>query len=107
MDGIDLIPLLTGKSTTLPERSIFWRFNRAWTIRDSEWKLISPGGTEKRPLLFHIASDISESKDLYSEKPEIAQRLQNAYTTWSSEMMPKLWGWDKSFPVYDPKIGGE
>ena len=107
VDGIDLIPLLTGKATTLPERFIYWRFNRAWTIRDAEWKLIIPGGTEKRPLLFHIASDISETKDLYSEKPAIAQRLQNAYTSWSSEMMPKLWGWDKSFPVYDPKIGGE
>jgi hypothetical protein len=35
------------------------------------------------------------------------KNLKNAYSMWSSEMMPKLWGWDKSFPVYDQKIGGE
>jgi len=32
-------------------------------------------------------------------------RLQKAYDAWDGTLMPKLWGWDKSFPVHDPEMG--
>ena len=103
VDGANLLPLVTGEATP-PERTLFWRFNRSWAIRDGEWKLINDNGT---PHLFHIAQDASEAHDLYAQKPDIAKRLQAAYEAWSGTLMPKLWGWDKSFPVFDPKMKGE
>ncbi len=104
IDGVNLIPLVTGKEKKLADRYIYWRFNRAWAIRDAEWKLIKDRAA-KNPQLFNIALDISESRDLYSERPEVAKRLQDKYNSLNSEMMPKQWGWDKSFPVYDPGMG--
>jgi arylsulfatase A-like enzyme len=106
IDGLNLLPLLCGKKKTLPERYLYWRFNKAWAIRDAEWKLIKPLESNT-PKLFNIAKDISESEDLYKKKPEIAQRMQKAYDKWSSGLMPKLWGWDSSFPVHDPSMGAE
>jgi len=104
VDGINLLPLMEGKTNSLPERYLYWRFNRAWAIRDANWKLIKDRSS-KRPQLFNISSDISETRDMHAEKPKIVNRLQNKYNEWNSELMPKQWGWDKSFPVYDPEMG--
>ncbi len=104
VDGINLLPFLEGKTNSLPERYLYWRFNKKWAIRDANWKLIKERGS-KRPQLFNISSDISETRDMYAEKPKIVNRLQNKYNEWNSELIPKQWGWDKSFPVYDPEMG--
>lgn len=105
VDGINLIPLVTGE-TEPPNRALYWRFNRAWAVRDSEWKLVKvkEGGL---PHLFHIAQDTSETNDLYAQQPDVVKRLQTAYDTWDATLAPKLWGWDKSFPLFDARETGE
>ena len=104
IDGVNLLPRLTGKAAKLPTRCLYWRFNRGWAIRDAEWKLISANGGS--PKLFHISEDIGESRPLNGKYPETAARLQKAYGKWNETLMPKLWGWDSSFPVHDPGMGG-
>ena len=106
VDGLNLVPLLTGAAAFPPDRYLYWRFNRRWAIRDAEWKLIGDKGW-KQPQLFHISEDIGESRDLYAERPQVAERLQASYDSWSAGLMPKLWGWDKTMPVHDPEMGGE
>ena len=103
VDGINLLPLVTGESAPA-NRNLYWRFNRAWAVRDREWKLVNEGG---KAHLFHIAQDISETTDLYAQQPDIVKRLQADYAAWNATLMPKLWGWDKSFPVFDSKEAGE
>ncbi|MBL7077451.1 MAG: sulfatase-like hydrolase/transferase [Kiritimatiellae bacterium] len=106
LDGISLLPFATGEKKSPANRYLYWRFNRGWAIRDAKWKLIGDRG-RKQPQLFRIADDISEAKDLYTQKPRVAKRLQKAYDEWDASLMPKLWGWDKSFPVHDPEMGAE
>ena len=103
VDGIDLIPAVA-EGAKPPERTVFWRFNKVWAVRDGEWKLVYEDGS---PHLFHISQDISETNDLYAQQPDIAKRLQASYDAWNATLMPKLWGWDKSFPVFDPKMKGD
>ena len=103
VDGIDLIPVVADGAKS-PERTLFWRFNRAWAVRDGEWKLVYEGGS---PHLFHISQDISETNDLYAQQPDVVKRLQASHDAWNATLMPKLWGWDKSFPVFDPKMKGD
>ena len=105
LDGIDLLPFLSAASTP-PDRTLKWRFNKAWAIRDKEWKLIK-AKTGGEPQLFRIAEDISETRNLAVEHPEIVKCLQTAYNEWDATLMPKLWGWDKSFPVFDGKAKEE
>ena len=104
IDGINLLPRLSGEIRGLSPRYLYWRFNRGWVVRDAQWKLIVDNGGA--PKLFHIAEDIGESRNLYSKQPEIAARLHKAYDAWNATLMAKLWGWDKSFPVHDPSMGG-
>jgi len=103
VDGMNLIPFVTGE-TVPPNRNLYWRFNRAWAVRDREWKLVNQGS---KPQLFRIAEDISEKTDLYVQQPDVVKRLQADYEAWNATLMPKLWGWDKSFPVFDAKGTGE
>jgi len=104
LDGVDLLPFVSGAAA--PERTLKWRFNRAWAIRDKEWKLIQANDGEALQL-FRLAEDISETRDLAAEHPEIVKRLQADYAAWDATLMPKLWGWDKSFPVFDGKAKEE
>jgi len=104
LDGVDLLPFVSGAAA--PERMLKWRFNRAWAIRDKEWKLIQANDGEALQL-FRLAEDISETRDLAAEHPEIVKRLQADYAAWDATLMPKLWGWDKSFPVFDGKAKEE
>ena len=106
IDGTNLLPVVTGKADKLPPRNLYWRFNDSWAVRDADWKLICIG-TQGKPQLFRIATDISESKNLVSDEPAIARRLETAYKEWAAQMMPKQWGWNKSFPVNDPTMGGK
>ena len=106
VDGVDLIPILTGKTSSLLDRYIFWRFNDAHALRNGEWKYVS-SSSKKKPELFHISTDISEANDLSQDKPDVLQQMEKIYNEWNSQLMQKQWGWDKSFPVYDPKFSGE
>jgi arylsulfatase A-like enzyme len=98
MDGIDLMPFVTGESAP-PKRTLHWRFNRSWAVRDGEWKLVFDGAGV--PHLFRIVEDIAEAHDLRDQHPDVVQRLKAAHEGWNANLMPKLWGWDKSFPIYD------
>ena len=105
LDGVNLIPFVTGESGP-PDRTLNWRFNKAWAVRDKEWKLVKPRDGDS-PQLFRIVDDVSETRDLSAEHPEVMKRLQSAHDAWDATLMPKLWGWDKSFPVFDAKAKEE
>ena len=41
--------------------------------------------------LFHLASDIVESKNLAQSKPEIVEQLETLYHEWRSQMSEPAW----------------
>ena len=43
LDGIDLIPYLTGEKGGLPKRELYWRFWDQSAVRDGKWKLLKAG----------------------------------------------------------------
>lgn len=72
LDGIDIGPLLL-QGQRPPPRDLFWGLN---AMRSGDWKLVrSVEGRQRRTLLFNLASDVSEQRDVTSEHPEIAARL--------------------------------
>jgi arylsulfatase A-like enzyme len=40
LDGVDLVPFLTGKATGRPHETMFWRFGDQWAVRNGDWKLV-------------------------------------------------------------------
>ena len=102
LDGVDVMPLLSGETDKLENRFMYWNTTTAGAIRDQDWKLVIPNlrTKNKKYQLFNISNDISESVDLADKHPEQLERLKAAWEAWDAENPPALWGWNrKMFPV--------
>jgi uncharacterized sulfatase len=85
LNGINLIPYLTGEKKGAPNRKLTWRWVAQSAIRDGKWKLLRGMGRE---YLFDLESDPSEKNNLLFTQPEIAERLRFQLSEWSSELTP-------------------
>ncbi len=86
-DGTDLIPHLTGDSTTpdtLAERSLYWRFWSQAAIRKGHWKYLSAGAD--REYLFDLNRPTHETENLLSAYPQIAAELRADLDDWSQQL---------------------
>ena len=90
LDGVDLVPFLTGQKSGDPHAMLFWRIAERdiWAVRSGDHKLIKQG---QKTNLYDLASDIREAKDLDGKLPEVQQRLQKAYDEWSATLPKPLW----------------
>src|SRR5262245_41264099 len=86
LDGVDLLPLLTGKAPAR-ERSFFWRIDRKdrqqKAVRKGRWKYVRDGAIE---LLFDLETDPGERKDLAYHHPEKVAELTRLLDAWEAEM---------------------
>jgi len=98
IDGVDLIPFLTGKRAGAPHDVLFWRsrtMDNNHAARQGDWKFVfstevsatsestkAPG----RDMLFNLAEDLSEQHDLSARHPERLAELKKLYETWSDEV---------------------
>ena len=88
LDGVDLMPYLTGKQTSRPHQTLFWRYGPQWAIRHGDLKLVVSKGGSGQPELYDLATDIGESKDLASAQPAKVKELQSLWDKWSAEQAP-------------------
>ncbi len=91
LDGVNLLPHLEGKVTTPPHETLYWRFGDQMAIRHGNLKLVQGRGVEQR-MLFDLATDIGEQKDLSSDKPEVVKDLTAKYDAWTSTLEQPRWG---------------
>lgn len=89
IDGIDLIPYITGDAQGTPHESLFWRFGTQRAIRQGDYKLRQQGN--EPPQLFNLASDIGETKNIAREHPELVKKLEATYAEWNSQLAEPLW----------------
>jgi len=98
IDGKDIGPLLLGKEgAKSPHEALFFLYgNELQAVRAGDWKLYfphtyrtlagGPGGKDGLPtlyksakcglVLYNLKKDISETKDLVAENPEVVRRLE-------------------------------
>lgn len=84
LDGVDLIPYLSGRNTKSPHDYLYWRFWNQTAIRDDNWKFIIAGN--KVACLFDIKKDPEEKHNLISQYPEIAEKLKGKLQNWTKEL---------------------
>ena len=85
LDGVDLMPYLTGANKARPHETLYWRFGPQWAVRQGDMKLVVSKGGSGNPELYNLANDLSESKDLAAAQPEKAKELQALWNKWSAE----------------------
>ncbi len=87
LDGIDLVPLLTGEAKPI-DRTFYWRIDRTnrkqRAIRQGQWKYINDGNT--MDLLFDLSADIGERTNLGYQHPEILEDLKSKLKAWEAEI---------------------
>jgi arylsulfatase A-like enzyme len=91
LDGVDLMPYLTGKNAANPHETIYWRFGEQWAIRHGDWKLVASRIDKNVPRLINLADDIAEAKDLAAKEPEKVKQLTAMWKAWSAKQMAPRW----------------
>jgi len=94
LDGVNLVPYLTGKNTKTPHNAIYLRkFDQnRYAVRSGDDKLIIPFKGAK-PQLYNLDTDISETNNIASQYPEKIQRLDALRLQWDAELVePRFLG---------------
>lgn len=86
LDGIDLLPLLAAGEDKAPSRDLFWRFWSQAAVRSGDGKFLRAGADRK--MLFDLAGDRSEQKNVIAEHPDIAAEMEAALAAWAAELSP-------------------
>jgi arylsulfatase A-like enzyme len=102
-DGKSLVPLLTGKDTNWPDRTLFVHNQRVldpikWkqtSVMTDRWRLVD--NTE----LYDIQNDPGQSHNIISRHPELADRLRREYDSWWDDISRRF---SETTPLY---IGSE
>ena len=86
LDGVDLIPHLTGADPTAPHTALYWRFWSQAAIREGPWKLLHRAGEPDR--LFNLGTDEHERRDLASALPDRVVTLRRKLAAWTDQLQP-------------------
>lgn len=85
LDGVNLVPYLTGEKAGVPHEALYWRWLGQSAIRKGKWKYLR---SDKREYLFDIEKDFEEKHDLLAEHPEIVKELHQDLEKWCAELAP-------------------
>lgn len=90
LEGVDLIPLLSGEQQSAPHEFLFWRENGGsrWSILTSDFHKHVQDKANKSAELFHLVDDKSEQKDLTNSSPEMASSLLDQWNDWNQSNVP-------------------
>ena len=86
LDGVDLVPFLTGQRSDPPHVSLFWRWRSQAAVLEYPWKLVRLGDDGR--YLFNVTEPAGERVNLLAEHPEVATRLERALDDWTGTLRP-------------------
>lgn len=103
LDGVNLLPHMTGQDAGAPHDSLYWRFGQQIALRSGDWKLVkAPGGgvegnthdgraTTADAQLYNLRQDIGESQNIAEKHPGKLQELTAIWEKHNAEMIEPLW----------------
>jgi len=93
MDGVDLLPFVTGSSTHSPHETLYWRTGNKAALRHGDMKLLrNPGrGSNAEWQVYDLSTDVSETNDLADRKPGLRDRLIKRWEALDTEMIDPVW----------------
>ena len=102
VEGVDLIPYLTGENEGTPHETLFWRQGGRTALRHGDWKLLRMGGKfepgKAKWELYDLSKDLSEENNLAATEPERLAELIAIWEERNSEMSEPLFSTPLSSP---------
>jgi arylsulfatase A-like enzyme len=89
LDGIDLMPVLTGKKSDI-ERTIYWRTAQRIkhkAIRDGRWKYLQ---VEDGEYLFDLSTDPAEKNDLKEKEEDRFKKMKEKFIKWEATVLQPI-----------------
>lgn len=87
LDGVDLLPFLTGANPGKPHETLFWKIDGKWAIRHGDWKLVHAEPGPDAPKLYDLAADLREQHDLAAAQPAKVEQLKALWDAWDDEQL--------------------
>ena len=99
LDGVNLMPFLTGKNNNPPHDVLFWRFWQVSAVRQGNWKLIRVAENpleEERDLilpliLINLDEDPAETTNIAEKHPDKKKELLGMLEEWEKELEKPRW----------------
>ncbi|MGH7957721.1 MAG: sulfatase-like hydrolase/transferase [Opitutaceae bacterium] len=103
LDGVNLLPFLTGGKAGPPHDALYWRYGEQMAIRLGDYKLVrydmnaeTLTGVRGQPVsgtkLYNLAADIGETMDLAVAQPGKMKELQAKWDAWNATLVKPLRG---------------
>lgn len=93
LDGVDLIPFLTGKNEGVPHDFLFWRKweQNCMAVRNGQYKLLANKNLSNNPTeLYNITKDPNETKNIKEEQEIISEKLMKEWSSWNAQMKDRV-----------------
>ena len=95
LDGVNLIPFLTGaERNTPPHNELYWRLGNRTALRAGDWKLLRQPARRTGAAdweLYNLAQDISETNNLADAESDRVRRLEQRWNHWNDQMIEPFW----------------
>jgi len=97
VDGRSMVPLLKGAGS-LKREALFWHYPHYWSssrvhpygaVRAGDWKLVE-WYEGMQTELYNLKEDLSEARDLASEKPQKATELRGLLRQWRQSVNAQM-----------------
>jgi len=91
MDGVDLLPFISGANSGRPHQTLFWRSGDYATLLDGDWKLQVMDKPFAKQWLYNLASDSTEKTNLATSNAAQAAALVAELRGMSAKQHKPLW----------------
>jgi arylsulfatase A-like enzyme len=102
LDGVNLLPHVTGKISAPPHEALYWRLGGIMAIRKGDWKLVkmSDDAFHADPAvladltgveLYNLKEDVSETTNLAATHAPKVKELTDDWQRWNKELARPAW----------------
>ncbi len=106
LDGVDLVPYLSGKKSDAPHETLYWRWfdQDQYAVRHRDHKLILGNSKATKvdyepSLLFDLGEDLGETTNLIDSEQQTAADVESKLEEWKGQLVdplaPGLGSWKK------------
>ena len=102
IDGVNLLPYLTGAKRTAPHDTLIWRSGHYQAIIADGWKM-QTSKQPKKTRLFNLAEDPFEQNELSTAQPEKLAELTQLLAHHNSQQTAPMWPSGVEMPIWIDK----
>lgn len=92
VDGVNLIPYISGINKESPHEYLYFRFGPLLAIRDNKYKWMQVGNETRSTEFYNIIENISENINSPASDLTKKNQLATEFFKWNATMPQPLWG---------------